>query len=202
MWTYCDMGDFVKAEEHAEKMPHGFGNECGMMKSWIKRAARDTDGEIEQRCDNIGNLLAVLEDEITPLGNAYRAKGQYEDAIRVYKTLFDLLPVIFDDEEYTPPYHTLPAVASAIAISYTKLDRYDDAVEWLWKDFEHLCKNARYYNKREHLETPLMRECTFRYFGESMSVKGHMNDLARPEFKPLFDHPRYKELVEKLNTMD
>ncbi len=65
-----------------------------------------------------------------------------------------------------------------------------------------ICKNAKHYNKREHLETPLLRECTFRYFGESMNIRGHMDYLDRPEFAPLHDHPRYKELVEKINSME
>lgn len=40
------------------------------------------------------------------------------------------------------------------------------------------------------------------YFGESMNIRGHMDYLDRPEFAPLHDHPRYKELVEKINSME
>ncbi len=201
VWTYCDMGDFVKAEEHAEKMPHGFGNESGMMKSWIRRAARDTDGEIEVRCGNIAGIIDLLESEIRPLGDAYFRKGQYEDAIRVYRSLYDLLPVIYGSEEYTPPLHTLPWVAYGIASSYVMLEKYDEAVEWLWKDFEHLCSSAKHYNKTETLETPLLRTCKFRFFGEAMNPKDHMDYLEVPRFAPLHDHPRFVELVEKLASM-
>ena len=202
VWTYCDMGDFVKAEEHAAQMPEGFGNESGIMKSWIKRAARDTDGEIEVRCDNIAGILSLLEDEIRPLGDAYFRKGQYEDAIRVYRSLYDLLPVIYGSEEYTPPLHTLPWVAYGIASSYVMLGKYDEAVEWLWKDFEHLCSSSKHYNKTETLETPLLRSCKFGFFGEAMNPKNHMDYLDIPRFDPLRSHPRFIELVEKLASMD
>lgn len=201
VWTYGAMGDFEKAEEHAKKMPLGLDLGQGHMMADIKRRSGDTDGEIEQLCCNIAGILGLLEDEIHTLGNAYHRKGQYEDAIRVYRTLHDMLPVIYGDEEYTPPYHLL-FVGDGIAMCYAKLGKYDEAVEWLWKHFEHICKNAKHYNKREHLETPLLRSCTFRYFGESISVKRHINYLDRPEFAPLHDHPRYKELVEKLASMD
>lgn len=201
VWTYLAMGDFAKAEEHADKMPKRFSTVSGMMKSRIKRASGDIDGEIRQWCDNLGQILGLLEDIILPLGNDYFFKGQYENAIRVYKTLYDLIPVIYDDEEYTPPYHTL-SVGGRIAQCYVELGQYDEAVEWIWKDFEHLSKNAKHYNKREHLDTPLLCECTFRFFGESMSIKAHMDYIDRPEFNVLHDHPRYKELLVKLADMD
>lgn len=201
VWTYLAMGDFTKAEEHADKMPKRFSNTSGMMKAYIKSSLGDIDGEIQQCCNNLSEILSVFEEIILHLGKAYRFKGQYENAICVYKSLYDLIPVIYDNEEYTPPYHTL-SVGEYIALCYVKLGQYDEAVEWLWKDFEHLSKNAKHYNKCEHLGTPLLRECTFRFFGESMRIKEHMDYLERPEFKVLHDHPGYKELLVKLADMD
>ncbi|MBE6568940.1 MAG: helix-turn-helix transcriptional regulator [Ruminococcaceae bacterium] len=196
VWTYCDMGEYDKAEEHAKKMPRGFDNESGMMISWIKRAANDIEGELNQRCNTLARIISTLEFEIIPLGNDYYQKQQYEDAIRVYKVLYDLIPVIFGNEEYTPPYHGL-TVGEKIALCCIKLGQNDEAIEWLWKDFVHLSKNAKHYNKYEHIETPLLRECTFRFFGEYLNIKGHMDYLNRPEFEMLHDHPRWEELVEK-----
>lgn len=120
MWLVhlrCDMKEYARAEEEAEQMPHGFSNECGLMKAWIKRAAGDTDGEIEARCNNIAGLPNVLADEIGPLGWAYADKGQYEDAIRVYRTLFDMLPVLYGDEPYTPPCTPCTRLALLTAVS-------------------------------------------------------------------------------------
>lgn len=141
-----------------------------------------------------------MEFEIIPLGNDYYQKQQYEDAIRVYKVLYDLIPVIFGDEEYTPPYHVL-TVGEKIALCCIKLGQNDEAIEWLWRDFVHLSKNAKHYNKCEHIETPLLRKCTFRFFGEYLNIKGHMDYLNRPEFEMLHDHPRWKELVEKVEAI-
>ncbi|MBQ8397529.1 MAG: helix-turn-helix transcriptional regulator [Clostridia bacterium] len=185
--------------DEAEQMPHGFTNEHGLMQAWIRRAAGDTDGEIEARCNNIARLLDTLADEIGPLGWAYADKGQYEDAYRVFRTLFDLLPVLYGDEPYTPLMHTLHA--SGIAYCCLKLGQPDEAVEWFWRDFDHLCRNAENYNREEPLETPLLRACKFRYFGEAMSVKQHMEYIHYKRFKPLFDYPRYRELAEKLESM-
>ena len=201
VWTYCSMRDFEKAEEHAEKMPHGFSNTRGLMKSWIKAASGDIDGELKAECDNLAGILALLEDVIYRIGNCYFGKEQYEDAIRVYKTLDALLPIIYGNEEYTPPFHTMFA-GELIAGSYVMLGKYDEAVEWLWRQFEHIRKNAKHYNRSEPLETPLLRTCTFRFFGESMNIRGHMERLDHPEFAPLHDHPRFIELVEKLAAMD
>ena len=87
-----------------------------------------------------------------------------------------MISVIYDNEEYTPPYHTL-TVGDHIARCYIKLGLYDEAVKWIWKDYEHICKNAKHYNKKEHIEAPLLRGCTFGFFGESMDVKRHMSYL-------------------------
>ena len=65
-----------------------------------------------------------------------------------------MISVIYDNEEYTPPYHT-HTVGDFIARCYIKLGLYDEAVKWIWKDYEHLCKNAKHYNKKERVETPL-----------------------------------------------
>jgi len=194
--TYGAMGNFEKAEEHAKQMPQGYDTEQGRMLADIKWCSGDTDGEIEQHCCNIAEILNLIESEIIMLGNAYYRKEQYEDAVRVYKTVYSLLPIIYGNEEYTPPYHILN-IGGFLALCYVKLGQYDEAMEWLWKDFYHISRNARYYNKRERIETPLLRGRTFSFFGESVNVKDHMI-LNRSEFEVLHNHPRWKELIERI----
>ena len=112
-----------------------------------------------------------------------------------------MISVIYDNEEYTPPYHT-HTVGDFIARCYIKLGLYDEAVKWIWKDYEHLCKNAKHYNKKERVETPLLRGRTWEFFGESLDVKAQMNYLKFPIYDILKDHPRYVELLEKLKNSD
>ncbi len=197
---YVSLGDFESAEKHAEKLPKEFIN-SGSTVAYIKSNKGDTEGAIAEHSCNISQILNLFEDEALCIGNEYFYKGQYEDAIRCYKSLYDMISVIYDNEEYTPPYHIL-TVGDHIARCYIKLGLYDEAVEWLWKDYEHICKNAKYYNKKEHVETPLLRGHTFQYFGESMDVKGHMKYLEYPVYDVLREHPRYIELLEKIKGSD
>ena len=196
VWIFCDMKEYENAEEHAGKMSKGYDNQ-GSMKAWIRLASGDIDGEIKQRCNNISGMIFAIHFEIVRLGNAYCKKGQYEDAIRVYKALYDLIPVIYGDEEFTPPLHTL-GIGDHIALCYVKLGQNEEAVKWLSKTVDHLSKNAKQYNKQDRVETPILRECEYRFFGNSMRVKDHV-DLDRPEFEPLGKYSMFKELVEKVN---
>jgi len=197
---YVSLGDFESAEKHAEKLPKEFIN-SGSMVAYIKSCKGDADGAIVEYSCNIDQLLGQFELEVLCLGNEYYFKGQYEDAIKVYKSLYDMIAVIFDKEEYTPPYHAL-TVGDHIARCYIKLGHYDEAVEWLWRDYEHICKNAKHYNKKEHVETPLLRGCTFQFFGESMNIKGYLYYLNLPIYAALHGHPGYNELLEKLKGSD
>ena len=198
--VYVSLGDFENAEQHAKELPGEYIN-SGSTVAYIKSHKGDTEGAIAEHSCNISQILNLFEDEVLCIGNEYFYKGQYEDAIRCYKSLYDMISVIYDNEEYTPPYHT-HTVGDFIARCYIKLGLYDEAVKWIWKDYEHLCKNAKHYNKKERVETPLLRGRTWEFFGESLDVKAQMNYLKFPIYDILKDHPRYVELLEKLKNSD
>ena len=194
--VYTSLGDFESAEEHARKLPEQFTN-AGAMMALIKSTKGDSDGALAEHSYNIVQLLEIFELEAASIGNEYYRKEQYEDALRCYRSVYDMISVIYGNEEYTPPYHT-SFPGELITRCYIKLGLYDNAVEWMWRDYEHYLKNAKHYNKTEHVGAPLLRGHTFQYFGESMDIKGHMNYLERPMYEPLREHPRYRELLEKL----
>ena len=196
--VYNALGDFESAKEHASKLPERFTN-AGTVMAMIKSTKGDSDGALAEHSYNIVQLLEIFELEAANIGNEYYRKGQYEDAIASYRSVYDLISVIYSDEEYTPPYHT-SFIGELITRCYMKLGLYDEAIEWMWRDYENYSKNAKHYNKKEHVEAPLLRAHTFQYFGESLDVKGHMSYLKYPMYEPLRDYPRYIELLEELKN--
>jgi tetratricopeptide (TPR) repeat protein len=208
MWLvrlYSAFGDYKTAAEHAYALPDGAEQNRGAMLAWIKREEGDTDGELRQRCYNISLLLYELYIQIALLGNAYRVKEQYKDAIRVYKSIFGIIGAIYGSEEYTPPLHTLAWVHQNIARCYVKQDDTDSAVQWL-NDYVDFCLvQGRYYNKRKQVETPLLRECVYEYFAaeyRSARKSSLLEDLAREAFDPIRADERFKALLDRVNALE
>ena len=78
-------------------------------------------------------------------------KGQYDDAIRVYKSIFGIITAIYGEEEYTPPLHILAWLHGNIADCYLKLGDTESAYSWFEKMIEHHKTNGKYYkNAIEH----------------------------------------------------
>jgi transcriptional regulator with XRE-family HTH domain len=208
MWLvrlYSAFGDYKSAMEHAYALPDGAEQNRGAMLAWIKREEGDTDGELQQRCNNISLLLYELYIQIALLGNAYRVKEQYEDAIRVYISIFGIIGTIYGREEYTPPLHTLAWVHQNIARCYVKLGDTGSAVQWL-NDYVDFClAQGRYYNKRKQVETPLLRKCVYEFFAaeyHSARKSSLLEDLAREAFDPIREDARFKVLLDRLNALE
>jgi transcriptional regulator with XRE-family HTH domain len=205
MWLvrlYSAYGDAQKATEHANAFPLGFNMNRGAMLAWIKRSSGDTDEEIKQRCANIESLLRAIETELMPLGNAYRKKEQYDDAIRVYKSIFGIIQAVYADEEYTPPLHVLGWLHGNLASCYVKLGDTDSAIFWLNKLLAFSLTQAKYYNKQKQLETPLLRGYIFEFFGNDYHTKKIiLNDLNRPNFDTIREDARFKALLDRVNAL-
>ena len=199
---YSDFGDYEKATEHANEFPEGFDMNCGAMLAWISRASKNIDAELKQRCCNIESLLYTLYNEILPLGNAYYKKGQYEDAIQSYKSIFGIITAVYGDEEYTPPLHILAWLHGNIADCYLKLGDIETAYFWFEKMIEHHKIIGKYYNKRTQLETPLLRECKFEFFAKEYNVKSSiLNELNVQKFDSIRNSEKFIKLIDKVNRL-
>jgi len=203
VWGYSDFGDYEKATEHANMFPEGFDMNRGTMLAWIDRAYKNTDGELKQRCHNIESLLDTFKDEISSLGTAYYKKGQYDDAIRVYKSIFGIITAIYGEEEYTPPLHILAWLHGNIADCYLKLGDIENAYSWFEKMIEHHKTNGKYYNRRTQLKTPLLRECKFEFYAKEYNAKSFItNDLNLPKFDGIRNTERFKSLLEQISNLE
>ncbi|MDR0862973.1 MAG: helix-turn-helix domain-containing protein [Oscillospiraceae bacterium] len=208
MWLvrlYSDSGEFDKAEKHANMFPEGYDLTRGAQLAWVKRAIGNVSGnrdeEIKQRCDNIRELLSTLEFEIMPLGNAYASKGQPEDALRCDETLYGIIDAVYRGEEYTPPMHVM--WRPNIAWQHFKLGNTDAAFAWLERCVNHKIGQGKHYNKRKHIETPLLRECEFEFYGTVYDVKSEvLEELNREMFDPMRDDPRFVAVLERVNALE
>lgn len=203
IYIYCDLKQFDKAEEQIKHFPREYDAQ-GSKRANILMEKGDIDEEIPQRCGNICDILRLFSDEIIRLGNAYSGKGAYEDAYRTYRTVLDLIEVVYGGEEYTPPLHSINYAYAKIANCCFRLGRAEEGYDWLEKDIAYCVNNAKHYNaKADRVETPLLRECRFSWFGEHYSAKEFLlNDLNHQGFDPVRETERFREILTKVERME
>jgi len=203
IYIYCELKQFDKAEEQAAYFSRDY-EARGSLKAEILSEKGDTDAEIAQRCRNFSDILGLFSHEVIRLGNAYARKQAYEDAYRTYRTVPDLIRMVYGDGEYTPPLHAVNYVYQKIASCCFRLGRAEEGYDWLEKDIGYCTGNAAHYNaKADKVETPLLRECRFSWFGEHYSAgKFLLDDFGRPEFDSVRETERFRRMMDRISRME
>lgn len=200
MSAYAKMERWTEAFNIAGTLPSYLENTRGIRLAELKWEAGETAEERELRCENIKDVLQVLEHQTVMLGHNYAKSGQYEDAYRCYSFLREMLPALYGEEEYVPPFH-VAAVHLYVdaAFCLVKLGRYTEAVDLLERGITFEENQARFYNVREKLETPLLREYSFRFVGNEYGPSRVKTRIRRyrKDFAPLEENPRYRAILEK-----
>lgn len=191
MWLvrlYCSFGKFDQAKEHAMQFPSACDYNSGAQLAWIYRAEGKTDEEIKQRCTNVALILEAFEGEIIPLGNAYKSKEQYDDALFVYRSPLKIVPAIYGNEKgvekYIPPFHCLHYINAFAALCCVRLGRIDEAMDILEENYKYVLAQGDAYNIQTKLDTPILREHEFKYFTGSIR-----------------ENPRFQALLVKINAL-
>jgi Predicted transcriptional regulators len=200
--VYCDLGLFDKAREHAKSFPNGYGFTAGEQLANIYGAEKKTDDVIAQCCKNINLYLISLKYTLCQLGSAYFIKGKYEDALFAYQAVSKMIPAIYGDEIYVPPLHVNSYINAFAASCCIKLNRIDEAMDILEKNYDYVIAQNKYYNIKTKLDTPLLRECNFTFFGNKYNAKETLkNDFNDIRFDPIRDNPRFIALLGKVDAL-
>ena len=201
---YSELGEFDRAEEEAMKFPVSPGYWRGPMLANIMNDKKDRPGEIRQRCANISRYIEALYGEILALGTEYHYDGRTEDEYRTYRAAYDILSAIHGDGVHsTAPIRYCFENYTLIAISCVELGRPDEAVDWLERIYDHFKNNEWCFGQDFHVDSPLLREETFHWEFDSMSVAKEilLNKLSLSFFDPIRETERFRELVKKAESM-
>jgi len=165
--------------------------------------------EQKYRCTAISDGLELIEYEVLMLGKSYRDEGNYDDALRCFDWIRDVVSLTYrDDEKFTPPFapfsrirytHTYPAYC------LIKLGRIDEAIDRLEQIYDFI-KNNVYDWYRDYPKTPIMAKTELGCAGYSdvitaePSLGDAKSNILRFE-ELLHDNPRYRALVEKVTAL-
>jgi len=173
---YRDMGNYVKMLEYADKItvfdPHEEGG------SW-KAVAYDLLGRKEesrrQNAENIYKIFEYLQSELQIIGFSWEEEGRFEEAytcFRLYSDLYDLMVGERDDEM---PF-CLDLYHEQCALACMRLNRSDEAMDWLEKMVRHHRITAKNYNVITETKLPYLYGKTMYYSANSY----HRTDTLVP----------------------
>lgn len=207
MWLvklYCRFGMLEEAKKEAEYFPKSSDYTEGSQLAWIYCYENNNDGEIKARCNNFSNILTSLEHELIMLGNAYKRKGMYKEALITYEAFIKTVKAVYGEEEYTPPLHTWQWIYMHIAHCYLELGNTEKAIDSLYDEYDGLIIEAKHYNTKNKLDNiPALKECEFKFCSTQMHIKEPLiSSLNKKWFDPIRNHPRFIALLEKVNALE
>lgn len=208
MWlvrTYCEFQMFDEAKREALYFPKAPDYTEGYQLAWIYWSERNWDSEIKAHCENFADILTSVEHELIMLGNAYRWKKQYKEALGTYETFIKIVKAIYESEENnTPTFHAWYWVYKNIAHCYLELGEVEKSIESLETEYERFVEASKYYKGKPNLKNiPTLKGCEFPEYNGRFPIKQPMlASLNEKWFDAIRNHPRFIALTEKVNALE
>ena len=191
----------------AETFPNTVSNIRCLLMAELKHREGDADRERMQRYGNIVTLSSQFGHEVSMLGNLYLREGKLEDALYCYTFLRNLVEAMYTHEPYRPPFlYDYDPMYRFPAECLMKLGREEEAVALLEEGVSFILAQAESFNKKRHLDVPLLRGYSFGYGhdgrAEYHDLSGKLCRLiCNDAFKPLEKHPGYTALVQRITAI-
>ncbi|MBE6615960.1 MAG: helix-turn-helix domain-containing protein [Ruminococcaceae bacterium] len=193
---YRDKDNYVKMLEHAEKItvfdPYEEGGD------WQALAYHLLDRKEESRkqsAENIYKALEYLQGQLYNIGCAWEIEGKFEEAYtchRLYPGFYDLMVGEREDEM---PF-CLGLHHERCALACMRLNRPDEAMDWLEKLVRHERMIAKNYNVITATKLPYFYGRELHYSKETYPVQERITPiLAWKAFDPIRETERFKTIL-------
>ena len=207
MWLvkiYCEFQMFDEAKKEALFFPKDTDYTEGSQLAWVYWCEKNNDSEIKTRCENLANILTSLSHELIMLGNAYKRKGQYNEAIGTYEAFIKTVDAIYGSNKISPPLHTWYWIYMHIAHCYLELGDSEKAIDCLYEEYNRFTDARERYNVKFDFDTvPALKECDFPHSTERLSIKKPLlSSLDKKWFDSIRKHPRFIALTDKVNALE
>jgi len=207
MWLvkiYCEFQMFEEAKKEALFFPKDTDYTEGSQLAWVYWCEKNNDSEITTRCENFANILTSLSHELIMLGNAYKRKGQYNEALGTYEAFIKTVDAIYGSNKISPPLHTWYWIYMHIAHCYLELGDSEKAIDCLYVEYERFIDAQKCYNVKLDFDTvPALKKCDFPHSTERLSIKKPLlSSLDKKWFDSIRKHPRFIALTEKVNALE
>lgn len=192
-------GETEKARALIEQLPNCVTDVSGMMMARFLAGNKDGSESLKVGHRNIYELLREMQQQANLLARAYMRGGQYEKAEDVCLRMREMIKAIYKEETYTPPLHLEQSMYRYLAICSLKKHDEETALSYLEEMYDYTLGQAEGFQKIRNVKTPLLEsyEMDFNY-PTYEPKKLLLQELERECFKALAEHPRIKQLKEKV----
>lgn len=203
---HSSFGDAEKAVKHANEFPWRADMTVHAMCAWINRAFNEFEIEqinlqrdLEQHMHSSINTLALL-------GISYENTKNFDEALKMYFTILNLINDVFKEDDYIPALYKLEMgnVYALIARTYLSMGNTDKCLDYL----EQMVDVEIYHNKVEVKEFKIKNKyldksntynyAYYRAFDKDSDV---LYSLDLECFNPIKDNERYKKIVEEAQKL-
>ena len=199
---HSSFGNAERAVKHANELPWRADMTVHAMCAWINKAFNEFDIEkvnlqrdLEQHIHSSINTLAFL-------GISYENSKNYEEALKMYFTILNIINEVFKEDDYVPALYKLEIgnVYALIARTYLSMGNTDKCLDFLEQmvDVE-IYRNSvevkEFKIKNKYLDkSGIYNYANYRAFDKDCDVACSL-DLEC--FNSIKENERYKEIIEK-----
>ncbi|MCL2773039.1 MAG: helix-turn-helix transcriptional regulator [Oscillospiraceae bacterium] len=198
-------GEIEKAWEHANKFPgrpdFTIHNMCG----YISHAEKNYSAEAYHLQNDFSYHLTAIFDDVILLGEAYRRMRKYDEALKMFFSVFSFMELVFGDEKVMPPVQNTDSgdVYALIAKTYIEMGDAENALSWLKKMVDYDIDIRSQFKDDMYVETPLLRDVKYNFYSKLEDNKKRLSSkLNRTEFDCLKNNDRFTSLLNRANDMD
>ncbi len=186
--------DFEKAEEHAKRLPeYSWHTDRGKCLAFIYDQTNRFEEGKRLRGNSIYRLMGGLESQLAMLGHAFNREGKHEEAYACYRLYPDIYELIVGDKDEIPYCKPLYHMC---ALECMRLNRPDEALDWLEKMVKHQRYVTRNYNVITETKIPCFYGKKLHFWKESYPVEEQLTPiLAWEEFDPIRETDRFKKIL-------
>ena len=187
--------NYQKMLEHAEKLtvfnPYAEG---GYWKALAYESLGREDDSRRQHAENIYNALDYLESELLLIGNSWDKEGKFEEAYSCYRLYPDIYDLMLREREDEINFSIL--WYDQCALSSMRLNRPEEAMDWLEKMVRHARIAAKNHNVITETKLPYLYGQTRHYWSNSYRrTDTLLPTLAWDIFDPIRETDRFKAIL-------
>ena len=201
---YSSFGDAESAVKHANEFPWRADMTVHAMCAWINKAFNEFEIEkinlqrdLEQHMHSSINTLGLL-------GISYENTKNYDEALKMYFTILNIINEVFKEDDYVPALYRLEMgnLYAMIARTYLGMENIDECLNYL----EQMVDVEIYHNKVKVKEFKIKNKyldksgtynyayADYRAFDKDSDV---LCSLDLECFHSIKDNEKYKEIVDK-----
>ena len=170
---HCNRVNINMAWEHADQFPWRADLTIHEMSAYIAHSQQDYKSEAVHCQRDIMYHLEAMLDNITQLGCCYLQLEKYDDALKMFQSVFSLIETFFDGEELLPPLHCRERgdVHTLIAQTYLNMNDTENAFLWIKKMVDYDLNIRSKFENDMLVKTPFLRDVGFTFYWTHYDAK-------------------------------